>query len=125
MRTKEEHARHCEYISQFGISRSEKAHYSKVYGINRSSILHELAEFDVTKDLPQDLMHVLLEGVFLLHFEQLLDHIVNVSGLMTISQINSRIVAFPFAYFNVKPSPLTGCDIQGTQSGKCSYSSWQ
>ena len=85
MRTKEEHARHCEYISQFGISRSEKSHYSKVYGINRSSILHELA---VTKDLPQDLMHVLLEGVFLLHFEQLLDHIVNVSGLVHDHQSN-------------------------------------
>lgn len=77
----------------------------------------ELPEFDVTQQLPQDLMHVLLEGIFPLHLEQLLQYVVQVSGLLTLNQINSRISAFPYAYFNDKPGPLNGFDPQGTQTG--------
>ena len=47
----------CNYIDQPGLSDSERRHYSKVYGINRSSVLVELRDFDVTENLPQDLMH--------------------------------------------------------------------
>lgn len=79
----------------------------------------ELAEFDVTQQLPQDLMHVILEGIFPMHIQQLLEYIVDVSAHMTLAQINSRIAAYPYAYFNDKPSPITGFNVQGTQSGIC------
>ena len=62
-------------------------------------------------------MHVLLEGVFPLHMEQLLKYIVEDIAILTLTQINSRIKAFPFAYFNDKPSPLKGLSLEGTQSG--------
>ena len=117
LRNKEEHAKHCEFINRSGISESEKIHYSKVYGVNRSCILSELPYFDVTKQLPQDLMHVLLEGIFPLHVQALLEHVIHGLSILTLSQINSRILAYPYAYFEVKPSPLKGLDLQGTQSG--------
>ena len=77
----------------------------------------ELADFDVTRNLPQDLMHVLLEGVFPYHLEQLLNYVVNELSLLTISQINSRVLDFPYAYFSEKPSALNNLSLMGTQSG--------
>ena len=124
MRTINEHSKQCEYIDRPGISSSERSHYSKVYGINRPTVLMELPNFDVVQQLPQDIMHVLLEGVFPLHMEELLCYITD-SSILTIDQINSRIMAFPYAYFNEKPSPLNGTSLQGNQSGIfvtiCSY----
>lgn len=117
MRTKEEHATQCEYVNRSGISEVERAHYSKVYGINRPSILLELGYFDITQQLPQDLMHVLLEGIFPLHMKQLLCYVVHESKFLTLLQINSRILAYQYAYFEDKPSPLTGFNVQGSQSG--------
>lgn len=76
----------------------------------------QLADFDITQQLPQDLMHVMLEGIFPLHMEQLLQYILEQS-LLTLSEINSRISSFPFAYFSTKPTPLSNCELQGTQSG--------
>lgn len=64
MRRKEQHIKHCEYIVMPGISSSERSHYSKVYGINRLTVLLKLPDFDVAQQLPQDIMHVLLEGIF-------------------------------------------------------------
>ena len=115
MRTKEEHIKQCGYIERPGISASERCHYSKVYGVNRSSILLQLPH---TQQLPQDIMHVLLEGIFPLHVEQLFDYIINVASLLSLDQINSRLLAFPYAYFNEKPSPIHRLCIKGTQSGK-------
>ena len=108
---------HCHYIDGLNVSESEKRHYSKVYGINCSSILMSTKYFDITKQLPQDLMHVMLEGVFPLHIEQLLNYVIHESNVLSLSQINSRIMAYPYAYFEEKPTPLKGLDIQGSQSG--------
>lgn len=61
----------------------------------------------MTQQLPQDLMHVLLEDIFPLHMEQILEYIVETAGLMTLDEINARIAAFPYAYFNEKPLVLS------------------
>ena len=77
MRTKQDHVKHCEYITRPGTSNSERLHFSKVYSVNRASILMELADFDITRQLPRDLMHVLLEGVFPYHMKQLLRYVID------------------------------------------------
>ena len=38
-------------------------HYSVNYGLDRRSILSKFPGFKITEQLPQDLMHILLEGV--------------------------------------------------------------
>ena len=121
LRTKDQYKKHCEFIHRDGISDSERIHFSKVYGINQQSILIELPAFDVTEQLPQDLMHVLLEGIFPLHLEQFLRYIVQDLHLITLDQINSRIAEFPFAYFNDKPGSLSGLDPQGSQTGNFNH----
>ena len=40
-----------------------KDYFSKQYGINRRSLLSKIPDFDVTKQLPQDIMHIFLEGI--------------------------------------------------------------
>ena len=65
------------YLERPGISTDERSHYSKVYGINRQSALCDLAYFDVTKQLPQDIMHVLFEGVIPRHVELILTYAVS------------------------------------------------
>ena len=117
MRTKQGHGVQCDYIDRPGITNSERVHYSKVYGINRRSILCQLPDFDVTQQLPQDLMHVLLEGIFPLHLEQLLDYVVNTLSAVSLTDTNSRLLSFSYAYFEEKPSPLTSVHIESTQTG--------
>ena len=73
LRDKKTHLRHCEYIERPGIEEAERVHFSMVYGVNRNSMLCELPQFDVTTQRPQDLMHLLFEGVFPLHMGLLLD----------------------------------------------------
>ena len=117
MRNQEQHKKYCEYIDQPGISAAERVHYSKVYGINRKSILCELSNFNVTEQLPQDLMHVLFEGVFQAHIRELLKYLVEGLSVVTLVDVNSRIMSYPYAYFEEKPGPLTSFDPHGNQSG--------
>ena len=117
MRNKHQHIQHCQCIDQPGISESERDHYSKVYGVNRTSILCELPYFDVTEQLPQDLMHVLLEGVFHVHVNELLKYLVDALSFVTLANINHRIMSHPYAYFEEKPAPLRNLDPHGNQSG--------
>ena len=79
----------------------------------------DISYFDVTKQLPQDFMHVLLEGVFPFHIQQLLNYVIHECHALSLSQINSRIIAYPYAYFEEKPSPLNELDMHGNQSGEC------
>ena len=74
MRTLDSHMRQCSYLEHPGIGIDERGHYSKVYGINRRSTLCDLSHFDVTKQLPQDIMHLLFEGIIPVHVELILNH---------------------------------------------------
>jgi hypothetical protein len=106
MRTLEMHRQHCEYIERNGISENERSHFSKIYGINRRSCLVDLPYFDVTKQLPEDIMHVLFEGLFPLSMELYLAHVIDSLKVLTLSEINDRLVGYKYAYFEVKPNKL-------------------
>jgi hypothetical protein len=50
------------------------------YGINRRSKLVEFPAFDIIQQTPQDIMHIILEGLAPLEIKCVLNHLV-VSGL--------------------------------------------
>ena len=75
LRHMSQHVQQCSYIEHPGIQESEKKHFSKVYGVNRRSILCDLPYFDVTSQLPQDIMHLLFEGLFHLQIKLLLNYL--------------------------------------------------
>jgi hypothetical protein len=81
MRTLSAHLTHCTYLERPGITADEKSHYSKVYGINRRSTLCNLSTFDVTQQLPQDIMHLLFEGLFPVHVDLILHHAIDTLGV--------------------------------------------
>ena len=72
-----------------------KTHLSREYGINRRSILVNHPSFDVTIMVPQDVMHVILEGVahhVLYHsFKSLME---THNGF--IAQVNKQLKKFPY-----------------------------
>lgn len=114
--------RQCAYIDRPGITSSEREHFSKVYGINRTSALCEVPYFDVTCQLPQDIMHVLLEGLIPVNIGLLLTHAIESLKIVTLADINARIKSYPYVYFENKPSMLTATnfDVGGRQTGRCS-----
>jgi len=114
MRNKEMHFKHCQYIERPGIKDSERDHFSMVYGVNRKSALCELPQFDVTTQLPQDIMHVLFEGVIPLHMGLLLEHVVHSLRVISLAQLNSRIKSHPYGYFEEKPMPISNFELTGT-----------
>ena len=83
-----------------------------MYGVNRCSILTSLPHIDVTKQLPQDIMHILFEGVFIYHTSLLLENVP-----LSLSAINEGITSFPYAYFQDKPNRLSSTDVKGSQAG--------
>ena len=54
----------------------KKTHFSLTYGANRRSALAELDGFDVTDQLPQDIVHLFLEGVCVFHTAILLKYLI-------------------------------------------------
>ena len=84
-----------------------------MYGVNRTSILCDLPHSDVTQQLPQDLMQ---EGVFHVHVNEILIYLVDRISFLTLADINRRIMAHPYPYFEEKPGPLRSLDPHGNQS---------
>lgn len=64
---KSHHNRHCNFVEREDIFRYVKLHYSSTYGVNRRSALAQVKVFDVTDQLLEDVMHILFEGVCMLH----------------------------------------------------------
>lgn len=87
------------------------------------SALCEVPYFDVTTQLPQDLMHVLLEGIIPVQIGFLLIHAIDTLQVLTLADVNARISAYPYAYFEVHPSLLkdTNFDVAGRQTGMKPY----
>ena len=86
----------------------------------------DLPDFDVTKQLPQDVMHTLLEGtvqyevrLVLLHFFQ--------TGRLTLQQINGAIINHNYGYSEQsdKPGPIRDSVFQTEEGYKVKYSASQ
>lgn len=61
LRTMESYDRECDDIEEAPTD-AVRNDLCTTYGINKRSPLCDLPDFDVTKQLPQDIMHTLLEG---------------------------------------------------------------
>ena len=86
------------------------------YGINKRSVSCELPDFDVTKQLPQDIMHTLLEGIVQYEVRLILLHFIK-SNILSLSQINSAIISHNYVYTEIsdKPGPLRETVFNGVE----------
>ena len=84
---------------------------STTYGVNCCSPLNNIDYFHVANSqLPQDVMHVLLEGVLSRETQMLLDSFVNMKRYFTVEFLNARIKYFTYGHTetrNKPPQPFT------------------
>ena len=120
-RTPELHHYHCSLLNG-GLS----SFNSTTYGVCYNSCLNEIPLFNVADwQLPQDVMHVLLEGVLPLIIKKTLWNLISVQNRFTVQDLNSRIESFPFGYSESKPSRIDAfhLTVEGNlrQSGMSHY----
>ena len=79
---------------------------STTYGLNFSSPLNDVKFFHVSKgQLPQDIMHTLLEGVLLMEIRLMIEAFIYVEGLFTLEELNDRIASFSYGRLETKNKP--------------------
>ena len=94
-----------------------------MYGVTGTSTLNQLSNFHVVNQLPQDIMHVLLEGVIPFEMTLMLKYFVVDQEYFSIAQLNERIASFSFTQQEArdKPSPIKA-QIFTSQGGKLNQS---
>ena len=124
-RSKETHERHCQEIND-APTEQVKADLRITYGINHRSALCDLNNFDITMQLPQDIMHTLLEGVVQYELRHILSSYIS-SGEFTLTQLNKAIRSQCYGYSEVanKPDPLRESVFQGDEKYKLKYNAAQ
>ncbi len=70
------------------------------YGINRKSLLTEVPHFDICKQMPPDLMHILLEGVIQHTLKYLLRHYIIEERRFILDEFNAQLASFNLWYMN-------------------------
>ena len=92
-------------------------YYSKKCGVSTRSKLLEAPYFDVTQQLPMDVMHVLLEGVLSYEIKYLLWYYIS-EGCFSLTEINNDIRKFPLGYVHCKDRPfvITEADLSRESS---------
>lgn len=78
---------------------------SITYGVNFLSPLHDIKGFHVINQLPQDIMHVLLEGVVPYEVSLMLTTFVTENKYFSVDFLNDRIDAFAYTSQEVKDKP--------------------
>ena len=103
LRTRETYDYHCSLLD--GALCKED---SVTYGVNYASPLNDIDNFHVVDHLPQDIMHVLLEGVIPYELSHMLICFVVEKKFLTGAQINDRIESFAYSTLEAKdkPSPI-------------------
>lgn len=106
-RTLERHLRQCLEIERASTEFLKSA-LKTTYGINRRSKLTDFPAFDLIEQTPQDIMHIILEGVAPLEIKCVLKYLV-LSGQMELDMFNSVMQSFPLSQVDArdKPCPIS------------------
>lgn len=98
---------HSEIVRGLEASSSVSEHISVNYGVSRGTVFADINFFQVTKCFPQDIMHVLFEGVLMKEFQLLIKYCLS-EKFFTLDQLNQFISTFDYGYHDLssKPSPI-------------------
>lgn len=125
MRSKESYDRQCREIEE-APTEQLKNDLGTTYGITKRSPLCDLGSFDVTKQLPQDIMHTLLEGVVQYELRHILSLYLS-QAHFTLASLNAAIASHNYGYSEVadKPGPLRESVFHGNEGYKLKYKAAQ
>ena len=124
MRSKDSYNSECNFIDDS--STYLKSQMRTLYGINNRSILCDLPDFDIIKQMPQDIMHTILEGVLQYEVRLVLLHYITQKNF-TLAELNTIIVNHNYGYTEVsdKPGPLKETVFNGNEKYKLKYKAAQ
>ena len=105
LRDKDTHEEHLCSIEN-APSQYLRQYFSKEYGINQRSVLCKLPYFDITKQLPQDIMHIFLEGILEYEIKLCLNYLIKDQQVITLDKLNYEIKHFPLGYTDEKNRPI-------------------
>ena len=111
LRDSTQHEQQLSVIENAG-SQYLRTFFSKQYGINGVPAMLEAPYYDVTKQLPQDIMHIFLEGILGYEMKFLLKYLIE-NRLITLHDLNQRINDFAYGYSETKdkPAPIKESDL--------------
>lgn len=121
LRSQIEHNAHVSAVSDKSVTKKTINYWKILYGINCSSPLSII--LDVTKCLPHDVIHVVVEGTILINCVLLLSYCIIEEQLFTLNELNNKILNFAYGYFNCdKPAAI---EIDHLQKGTLRQSAAQ
>lgn len=106
-RTFERHVRQCSEIEKAN-TEYLRSSLKTTYGINRRSKLINFPAFNLIQQTPQDMMHVIFEGIAPLEIKCVLKHLV-LMGELDLDLFNAAVTGFPYSPVDIrdKPSVIT------------------
>lgn len=125
LRSSDHHEEQVSIIENAG-SDYLKKYFSKEFGINDRAKIMEAPYFNVTKQLPQDVMHIFLEGIISYEMKFLLKYLFDARRL-TLHYLNNEIDHFAYGYSEKKdkPSPIKEVDLEFQSSSNLGQSASQ
>jgi hypothetical protein len=95
-RSRQQYNEHCNQIEAAPTLQAQKD-LETTYGIVNRSLLSKLPDFDITKQLPQDIMHVLLEGAVQYELRHVIQYFID-NGFFTLNQLNRAFSSLSIQY---------------------------
>ena len=116
LRTPSNYDRDCDRLENSTIPEYD----STTYGVNYRSPLNDIKFFHVANDqIPQDIMHILFEGIIPLEMKLLLQSLIWEKAYFTLHFLNERIASFSYGkaeYRNKPPKDLEKARIESQGS---------
>ncbi|XP_034248978.1 uncharacterized protein LOC117649902 [Thrips palmi] len=100
------HTDHVAAVEDRTVTKATKLFWSRHYGINEGSVFMGLAAFDVTKCFPQDIMHVIAEGVLEVEMRVFLKFLCG-NHFISLDILNRKLQHFDYGHLHRdKPSDI-------------------
>ena len=100
---------HDYHLQQLDENPELYTHFSKEYGVNKRSVLLDTPYFDITNQLPQDIMHVILESALSRTLFFVITYFVR-NSIFSLKDLNAFIFNFNYGYAEQKAKPVVISD---------------
>ena len=96
---------HDYHLNQLDKNPELHNHFSKEYGVTKRSVPLDAPHFDVTDQLPQDVMHIILEGALSRTLFYVITYLVN-NHFFTLEDLNEFVLNYNYGYSELKDKPV-------------------
>ena len=119
-----DHLRICGMIEDPDNAPQVRDALSTTYGVNGLSVMNGVANFDVCQCFPEDIMHILFEGVVPYETKRFLKVLIDEKRSLTLKELNHRMESFNYGYMHNKdkPTPIARETLNALEDAKLKQS---